>query len=80
MKHESAVLLWNNALQINKEQASQVTHLGCAAVAKDAPLWITQLSQNYMQFPDLYKDSIDRVKRAAAFLHEWADAIEFKEK
>jgi hypothetical protein len=78
MKHSNAVMLWNSLCQINKEQCEEITSFGIAALAKDAPLWLSEVSEWTKSHRDA-PSSADILKRAnavASFLREWADAIE----
>ena len=77
MKHDSAVYLWNSVCQVNKEQCSEVTGLGCAALAKDVPIYALVVTDYVLAHPGGdYR--LNTVKSIAAFLREWADAIERK--
>jgi hypothetical protein len=78
MKHRNAVLLWNSLCQINKEQCTEATSFGCMALAKDAPLWLLEVSDwtKFHRDAPSSADILERANAAASFLREWADAIE----
>jgi hypothetical protein len=74
MKHESAVELWNNTCQTFHEQCAEMTLLGAAATVKDVPVWTAKTSEYVMREKKGY--AFDKNTIIAAFLREWADALE----
>lgn len=82
MKHQNAVTLWNHAVENCYEQSSSLTTFGAAAVAKDVPIYARGISDYDMKNPVDSKGE-ERIeftinRQIAAFLREWADALERK--
>lgn len=78
MNHSNAVDLWNACCCIAYEGHAQVTHFGTAALASGLQTWINPISDYYFAHPDLCRKDLEPNASIAAWLREWADAIERK--